>query len=146
MRFQVPQFLEVEDRIFGQLTAKQFIYLAGGAGLSFVLYRFLPWYVAVLIIVPVAALSLALAFYKVNGKPFVFVLEAALRYFSSAKLYLWRKRDRSAPAREPAERAAEAPSAAIPRLSESRLKDLTWSLDIKENLGPGVQETMRGPQ
>ena len=38
MRFQVPQFIEVEDKIFGPMTLKQFIYMAGGAGLSFLIY------------------------------------------------------------------------------------------------------------
>ena len=41
MRFQVPQFIEIEDKIFGPLTIKQFIYIAGGAGLCFILFRFL---------------------------------------------------------------------------------------------------------
>ena len=34
MMFSVPQFIDVEDKIIGPLTLKQFIYLAGGAGLS----------------------------------------------------------------------------------------------------------------
>jgi len=32
MRFEVPQFIEVEDKIFGPFTWKQFIYLMGGEG------------------------------------------------------------------------------------------------------------------
>jgi hypothetical protein len=47
MRFQVPQFIEVEDKIFGPLTVKQFIYLAGGAGLVFILYHFLPTWISI---------------------------------------------------------------------------------------------------
>ena len=47
MRFQVPQFIEVEDKIFGPLTLKQFIYLAGAGGLVFVLWRVLPLFVAI---------------------------------------------------------------------------------------------------
>ncbi|TSC80302.1 MAG: hypothetical protein G01um101429_152 [Parcubacteria group bacterium Gr01-1014_29] len=31
-QFQVPQFIEVEDKIFGPLTTKQFFYLLGGGG------------------------------------------------------------------------------------------------------------------
>ena len=47
MRFQVPQFIEVEDKIFGPLTLKQFIYVFGGGGLCFVFYTFLPLILAV---------------------------------------------------------------------------------------------------
>ena len=42
MHFQTPQFIEIEDKIFGPLTLKQFIYLAGAAGLSFTAYSLLP--------------------------------------------------------------------------------------------------------
>src|SRR3989344_2665997 len=35
MEYQVPQFIEVEDKIIGPLTLKQFIYLAGEAGFSY---------------------------------------------------------------------------------------------------------------
>ena len=44
MQFQVPQFIEIEDKIFGPLTFKQFIYLAGGGGLCFLLYTILPFF------------------------------------------------------------------------------------------------------
>jgi hypothetical protein len=29
MQFRVPQFIDIEDKLFGPLTFKQFIYLAG---------------------------------------------------------------------------------------------------------------------
>ncbi|TSC61742.1 MAG: SsrA-binding protein, partial [Parcubacteria group bacterium Athens0416_74] len=32
MQFQVPQFIEVEDKIVGPLTFKQFVFIAGGLG------------------------------------------------------------------------------------------------------------------
>lgn len=37
MQFQVPQFIEVEDKIFGPLTFKQFVYIAGGVALMYLL-------------------------------------------------------------------------------------------------------------
>jgi hypothetical protein len=42
MRFQVPQFTDVEDKIVGPLTLKQFVYLAGAGGGCIILYSFLP--------------------------------------------------------------------------------------------------------
>ena len=91
MRFQVPQFIEIESKIFGPLTFKQFIYLAGGAGTSFLIYTALPFFIAVMFIVPVAAFVIALAFYKVNNRPFIKVTESALRYFTAPKIYIWKK-------------------------------------------------------
>ena len=132
MNFQVPQFIEVEDKIFGPLTFKQFVYLAGGAGAIFIIYTLLPLWLGLWLIIPIALLALALAFYKVNNRSFVYVLEAGFRYLFRAKLYLWQRQDRVAQATSiviGAERPIE-----IPKLSQSKLRDLAWSLDIKENI------------
>jgi hypothetical protein len=136
MRFQVPQFIGVEDKIFGPLTVKQFIYLAGGAGLAFALYKFLPFFLAILVIVPVVALAAALAFYKINGKPFVFTLEAAIKYLLANKLYTWKRSVLKPAAGRPDKTETEAEST-IPRLSTGKLKHISWSLDIKKNIGAG---------
>lgn len=132
MNFQVPQFIEVEDKIFGPLTFKQFVYLAGGGGAVFMAYTFLPIYLSVWIMIPLAVLVLALAFYKVNNRPFVNVLESAFRYILAGKLYLWKKQPKGV---EPASIALgrEKPIE-IPKLSRSKLRDLAWSLDVKENV------------
>ena len=92
MRFQVPQFIEIESKIFGPLTFKQFIYLAGGAGIIFLIYITLPFFIAVMLIVPVGAFAIALSFYKVNNRPFIKVTENAFRYFTAPKIYVWKKR------------------------------------------------------
>lgn len=134
MRFQVPQFIEVEDKIFGPLTFKQFVYLAGGAGVVVVAFTFLPKFLAILFSFPVAALALALAFYKVNDKPFINVVEAFFNYSLTNKLYIWKKEERTPVAKAPL--AASMEQVQVPRLSESKLKELTWSLDIKENRNP----------
>jgi hypothetical protein len=42
MQFQVPQFLDVEDKIIGPFTIKQFLYLAGGAGFAYLSWRYIP--------------------------------------------------------------------------------------------------------
>ena len=42
MQYQVPQFIDVEDKIFGPFTFKQFIYMIGGIALSYIIYRFIP--------------------------------------------------------------------------------------------------------
>ncbi|MAF59653.1 MAG: PrgI family protein [Candidatus Pacebacteria bacterium] len=133
MRYQVPQFIEVEDKIFGPLTLKQFIYLVGGAGLCFVLWRLLPLFIAVFFIAPVAAFSIALAFYKINNRPLIDTIEYAFKYGLSSKLYLWEENRRKKPSKKK-EEVVKKPLVEVPKMSQSRLKDLAWSLDIKSNL------------
>lgn len=139
MRYQVPQFIDVEDRIFGPLTIKQFVYLAGGGGLSFVLWRLFPLFISLIIIAPVIILSVGLAFYKVNNRPLLTTLEYAVNYLFGKKLYLW-KTGKEVPRKINPQTKKESESIFVPKLSESKLKDLAWSLDIKENLNPVTHE------
>lgn len=138
MRFQVPQFIEVEDKIFGPLTIKQFIYLAGGAGMAFIIYSLipLPKLINIVIAIPFLAFSVALAFYKINNKPFIFVVEAAVKYFFSNKLYIWKKSDniKSEKVTDNPKEVGGLASIMVPKIADSKLKDLTWSLDIKESI------------
>ena len=136
MQFQVPQFIEVEDKIFGPLTLKQFIYLAGGIGVSAIFYLVIPYhFIAIVLAVPFVVFAIALAFYRINSKPFVEVLEAALSYYFKNKLYIWKKSDKKIEDR-PKEEVSEPSLDTLfaPRLSESKLKDLAWSLDVTDKV------------
>jgi hypothetical protein len=133
MEYQVPQFIEVEDKIFGPLSLKQFIFVAGGIGLCVILILLLPTFIGILLAIPVAAFSGALAFYKVNNKTFIELIESAFNYYTKGNLYLWRKEPKieaPKPAAEPV------PSREKLVLTEGKLKDLAWSLDIKDTAGP----------
>lgn len=134
MRYQVPQFIEIEDKIIGPFTIKQFIYVVGGAGLSFIVYTFINFYIAIFLIAAIEALSLALAFYKVNNKPFMDFLEAAVSFYLKGNLYIWKKEDKAIEAVDLTNRGRNQVS--VPKIADSKLKDLTWSLDINENLNP----------
>ncbi|MFZ2621216.1 MAG: PrgI family protein [Minisyncoccia bacterium] len=134
MKYQVPQFIDVEDKIVGPFTVKQFIYVVGGAGMAFIIYRFLPIYISVILLAVTIPLSLALAFYKVNNKPFIDFLESAFLYYTKNNLYIWKKEEKKIAESEI--KATRMTQVHVPRLSDSKLKELSWSLDINENLNP----------
>jgi hypothetical protein len=136
MQFQVPQFIEVEDKIFGPLTFKQFIYLGGGLGLSYILFRLMPLLIAFPFIAGVMGLAIALAFLKYNGRPFIMAMESAFFFTLHPKLYLWNNERKPVKAKEKAAQA-RGPEIYVPKLSESRLHELAWSLDIKERIAQG---------
>lgn len=136
MRFQVPQFIEVEDKIFGPLTFKQFIYLVGGGGFGVILFIFLPKFLAILLALPIILFASALAFYKVNDKPFINMVESFVKYTLTSKLYIWKKEEKPIQKAASAQDSGEPKQVYVPKLSESRLKELTWSLDIKESQNP----------
>jgi PrgI family protein len=92
MRFEVPQFIEIEDKIFGPLTWRQFLYLGGGIGMGVVLFLTTNFLVFLIVGLPLALLAGALAFYPVNNRPFSFFLEAIVNYVKGTKLYIWRQK------------------------------------------------------
>src|SRR3989344_2911195 len=142
MRYQVPQFIEIEDKIIGPLTIKQFVYLAGGAGMAFIVYTYVYFYIAIVLFSGIIPLALALAFYKKNNKPFIDFLEAAFLYYTKQNLYIWKKEEKK-PTVKAGAGSASGRQVYVPRLSDSKLKELSWSLDINENLNPLTGEDGR---
>lgn len=135
MSFQVPQFIEIEDKPIGPFTFKQFLYLVGGAGVCFLLWVYMPFKIlAILLMLPVAGLALALAFYKINNRPFIEIAEAAVKYWLGGKLYTWKKAPKKLPETTIDSLLTSAKAVKIPRLSQSRLNDLAWSLDVQEKV------------
>ncbi len=135
MQFKVPQFLEIEDKIFGPFTFKEFVYLAGGAGLCFVLYKLLGVFWGIIPILAVAGFALALTFYRPNNKPFINMVEAGVNFLLQDKLYIWKRR--KSPQRRSAEEAETQEAdqkrqmmESTVRLGGNKLRDLAWSLDV----------------
>ena len=132
MRFEVPQFINVEDKLFGPFTFKQSIYLVGGGGMIFLMYRLLPLFVVLVLGIPIAAFTLALVFYKPNGRPFIKMVESYIFYIFTEKFYLWRQKDP-----EPGTSLTQQVHQAFPKEGElpedtsgQKISDLAWSLDI----------------
>jgi hypothetical protein len=143
MQYDVPQFIDVEDKIFGPFTFKQFVYLAGGAGACVVAFLYLPLIFAIIVSIPVAGFAGALAFYKVNGKPFIDIVEAGFDYLLGGKLYLWKREEKSVAAAA-VKTAARGPITAPETrgklgLTTNKLHDLAWSLDVGSHAPEGEQ-------
>ena len=138
MQFQVPQFIEVEDKIFGPLTFKQFVYVAGGGGLAYMLWRVLPIYIGGPLAVSALGLGASLAFLHWNGRPFIVGLENAFYFFTRSKLYLWDNQKKSKKSQKKEAAPTQTNEPYVPHLSDSRLHELAWSLDIKERIAAGI--------
>src|SRR4051812_22528867 len=99
MQFRVPQFIDMEDKVVGPLTLKQFGYILGAGGFSFVIWTFISFkLLAIPLMLGVSALFLSLAFVKINNRPFGDILESAFAYYTGSKIYTWKQ-----PKEEPAQ-------------------------------------------
>ncbi len=71
-QFVVPQFLDIEPRIIGPITARQFIIMLVVVLVDFAVYRIFANNIPVLLLLalPITGLGGIFAFGKVNGQPF----------------------------------------------------------------------------
>ena len=91
MQFQIPQFIEIENKIVGPLTLKQFLYLAVAAAIGFALYFVLAFWLWIMVTAVLTAISVSLSFVKYNGQPLPKIIIYAFGFFWGPKFYLWQK-------------------------------------------------------
>ena len=89
MQFQVPQFIDTEDKIVGPLSIRQFIYLAVACGVSAILYFSVQAWLWIVLSIPVLGLGGAMAFAKVNGRPFAKFASSAFGFYWKPQTYVW---------------------------------------------------------
>ena len=90
MQFQVPQFIETEDKIIGPLSLRQFIYVGAGGGLSALLYFVAQTWLWALGSIFIFAIAIAFAFVKIEGRPFANVLVSAFHFYWKPQTYIWK--------------------------------------------------------
>ncbi len=91
LQFKVPQNIDLEDKIFGPLTLMQFIYLMAGGMIIYAAYELASTAVFWIISIPVAMLTLSLAFVKIQDQPFSKFLTSAAFFFVNPKKRRWQK-------------------------------------------------------
>lgn len=94
MRFQVPQFIETEEKIIGPFTLKQFIIVAMGGSILFLLYFAVSPGLFVILAVPIAAIFVSLALIKVSEIPLYIYLFYALSYILNPKKYIFKSEEK----------------------------------------------------
>jgi len=135
MQYQVPQFIELEDRIIGPLTLKQFLYLAFAGALLFVFWFLFAFYIWIIVALPITALAAAFAFLKINDRPFVYFFLAFTKYFTEPKLYIFSGTAGKETPKKPAPEPSSAPQSGAPegeekKITLSKLKELALNLDV----------------
>ncbi len=91
MLFGVPQYIDVEDKIAGPLTAKQFLWMLALGAILIVMWNVFNQTAFYAIAVPVSLVFLAFAFYKPQGIPLISFVGYALTFLLQPKIYVWRR-------------------------------------------------------
>lgn len=135
MQFRVPQFIDMEDKVIGPLTLKQFGYVLGAGGLAFIIWTFIPIkFFAVLVIIPVSGLFLALAFVKYNNRSLEDLLESAFIYYTGAKIYTWKQPEEMHTETNIDKVVADTTKdIIISKTNKGKLHDISLGLDVYEH-------------
>jgi len=92
-QYQVPQFIETEDKIIGPLTIKQFLILAAAGAISFLTFFVFQTWLWVMTTIFFGAIAAFFSFIKINGQPSYVVLFSAFAYLWKPRLFVWQKKE-----------------------------------------------------
>lgn len=126
-QFMVPQFIDVEDKIFGPITTRQFVIILVGGTLIFVLYKLLRFWLFTIVGLATLAATGTLAFFRVNGMPFHFFLLNLIQTMRRPRLKVWDKTLTPAELRELLRSVPIAPPPPPPKepLTATKLQELS---------------------
>lgn len=125
--FSVPQFIDIEDKIIGPLTLKQFLWCLAGIIILAVFYKTMPLPLVIIAGAPVAGLFASLAFLKINGRPLIYFFLSGANFFIKPKLFLFKKAEKR---KKPifTKNAKKQKTKIKPK---PNLQDMAWQLDVQ---------------
>jgi hypothetical protein len=93
-QYKVPQNIDLEDKIVGPFTMKQFAYLMGGGLLVYSFYQIFIDYIngtiyTVIASTPIVIIAICLTFVKINDRPFEYFVVNLFSYIFSKKYRIW---------------------------------------------------------
>ncbi len=127
-QFVVPQFIDVEDKIFGPITTRQFIILLSTGLLLFIIFKLADIALFIFLAVLLGGMAVVVAFVKINGQPFHFFLLNIIQTLRRPSRRLWDKSYAKAELTDLIQSGKFTVVEAVkevPRMSYSRIRDLS---------------------
>ncbi|HTL39371.1 MAG TPA: PrgI family protein [Methylomirabilota bacterium] len=132
MQFAVPQFTDVEDKLIGPFTLKQFLIVMASGGLILMFWSILHLsFFFFIFALPTAFLGIGLAFGKFNGRPVFLYLGSFLSFFSKPQVRVFKREEPTVVMKMTTKKPVKPTEPIITEGTESRLKKLAYLLDQK---------------
>src|SRR3989344_1027450 len=131
-QFVVPQFIDVEDKIFGPITTRQFLILLSAGLLMFIAFKLADIALFIFLALLIGGAALVLGFIKINGQPFHYFLLNIVQTVRRPSRRLWYKTfSKSELAESIKSGKVEMVEAVkeIPRMSYNRIRDLSLTVN-----------------
>jgi hypothetical protein len=132
MQFAVPQFTDVEDKLIGPLTLKQFLILLVTGGIVLFFYSILKLSVFFFIFaLPFVVIGLGLAFGKFNGRPVFGMIGSFFSFFRRPQVRVFHRVEPNILMKKIEKAQEESGARVLEEPPTSRLKKLAYLLDQK---------------
>jgi len=131
MMFNVPQFVDVEDKIVGPLTWKQLLWMVGmGATLLFFfsIFENIPF---VILSIPTVLIFAAFAFYRPNGFPLTSFVFYAILFLFRPKVSVWERPTVARTADKAPKETPKPSESGAKKIEPKKLAELARILDTK---------------
>ncbi len=131
-QFVVPQFLDVEDKVIGPITVRQFIILLAAGGLVFIAYKLSDFTLFLFWLMGIAIFTILFAFIKINGRPVHYLMLNIIQTIKRPHRSIWDKRLNPAELRlafKHVETKPVVPPRTKPLVGSSRLVELSLIVD-----------------
>ncbi len=131
MQFVVPQFIDVETKIIGPITPRQFVILIITAGLIFVCYKLADFALFFMEGVILLGLGIIVAFVKINSQPVYYFILSFIQVARKPKLRVWKREKILALEKKEKKKRKEIKSEIAPRrvLPLSKLSQIALLID-----------------
>lgn len=90
-QYQVPQFIDIEDKILGFVTMRQFFTMLIPLAAAFIFYFIFDLWLAIILFIPVLIGATVFAFIRPNGMKFSKFFKSFLSFVFKPHLYVWKQ-------------------------------------------------------
>jgi hypothetical protein len=129
-QYTVPQFIDVEAKIIGPITTRQFLIFLGAALIIFISYKIFDFGLFLTIAIIVFLLAGTFAFLKINGRPFHYFVLNLIQTLKKPGLRVWNHQSSSFEEKENKEVKFEE-TIVNKKLNEAQLEELSLIIDTK---------------
>jgi hypothetical protein len=130
MQYALPQFTDVEDKLLGPLTLKQFLAMLATGGIVLFFWSILGFSaIFFLFALPVTLIGLIITFAKFNGRQFFSYVGPLINFVSGPKVMIYRREGIPVALSQKKEESKK--TEAVQDVSQNRVRKLAYLLDQK---------------
>ncbi|MFA6908428.1 MAG: hypothetical protein WC289_00910 [Patescibacteria group bacterium] len=142
-QFVVPQFIDVENKILGPITVRQFVTFLIGFGLIFLELKIFQFWIGAMLGVVTFGVTGLFAFAKVNGRRFHYFVLTIIQTLQRPKLQVWNKTQMIERIQKEKEKKKDEIIPPKRAVSASRLAELSLIVDTGGAYQEGIKEIMK---